>query len=371
MSPLRIADIRIFPLSLPLRHPIAMSGASYATAETMLVRLETIEGVQGWGEAPAAPLMTGDTVAGMCAELRRLSPMLSGAEIADLDQARIVLGQLGLRSPGASSALEMALLAALSEWRGVPLFRLLGTSGQRSLPLLYLLGNADTALDVDEAVGRYKTGHRIFKLKTGIDAVETEIARFRAVRAALPNDAALAVDANGGWSQDDARRFLVGIRPMKLAFLEQPLPPGQEIEAMDIAEDGGLAVSLDESVQSLDSLRAWTSKPAFGGASLKLIKFGGISGFMEAAWFCFRHGLSINASGKVAETSVASAALLHAVSAVGVPDWGVSITNGYLAQDVAQEPVLPFDGRVEPPSGIGLGVKIDERALEVFLKSPE
>ena len=78
--------------------------------------------------------------------------------------------------------------------------------------------------------------------------------------------------------------------------------------------------------------------------------------------------MKVNLAGKICETSVASAAVSHLAASIPQIDWGLSITNQYAAQDIAREPVGISDGNVNVPNGYGLGVEIDEAALENLAK---
>ena len=80
----------------------------------------------------------------------------------------------------------------------------------------------------------------------------------------------------------------------------------------------------------------------------------------------WRLGLSVNIAAKIAESSVSSAAALHLACAVPNVDWGVSLTHFYLAADVVREPLPLRDGAVALPDGPGLGVEVDQSAVERF-----
>ena len=101
-----------------------------------------------------------------------------------------------------------------------------------------------------------------------------------------------------------------------------------------------------------------------GGLSLKLIKLGGYSAALEAAGLCQRLGLKVNVAAKIAESSIASAAAVHLACAVPSADWGVSLTHFYLAEDLVKAPLPLTDGTVALPTGPGLGIDIDEAAVE-------
>lgn len=105
---------------------------------------------------------------------------------------------------------------------------------------------------------------------------------------------------------------------------------------------------------------------AAAGGSLKLIKLGGAFQVMAAASLMQRLGMHVNLAGKAADTSIGSAAIAHVALALPVLDWDCNITNQYLVDDVAKNPVAVVDGHVVTPEGPGLGIAVDEDKLAKY-----
>jgi muconate cycloisomerase len=122
-------------------------------------------------------------------------------------------------------------------------------------------------------------------------------------------------------------------------------------------------IGSDEGIQSLADIAAH-ERCGVGGVSLKLIKLGGMGTALEAAHACERLGLSVNVAAKIAESSIASAAAMHLACAVPTLEWGVSLTHLYLAADVVRNPPAIGEGNVGLPTGPGLGIEVDEAAVE-------
>ena len=109
--------------------------------------------------------------------------------------------------------------------------------------------------------------------------------------------------------------------------------------------------------------RAITTRKAARGGSLKAIKLGGLRALFEAGRLCDRLGMKVNISCKTGESSIASAAATHVAAAVPALDWGLTVTNPGLAEDVAVEPLAVERGHVEVPERPGLGIEVDERRV--------
>jgi muconate cycloisomerase len=365
LQPLTVRRVDAIPVALPLKAPMKMSGETIATAANLLVRIETSNGTVGWGEAASAPTMTGDTQGGLVAAVRNhLAPMLVGQDLRQWASLRPMLHRALAGNGGAHSALEMAVLDLVGHASGARLIDLVGKPRRTAVKPMWLLGNKTAAEDIAEAHGKQAEGFDFFKLKIGVKPLRDEIAIALAVREALPRTP-LCADANCGLTLSAARAYVEKTRKAKLMFVEQPLAQ-DDIEGLrKLARATKAPIGIDEGIHSLADITT-VARAGAGGVSLKLIKLGGISAAIDAGRLCQRLGLSVNIAAKIAETSISSAAALHLACAVPKVDWGVSLTHLYLAADVVRQPLPLRDGLVALPSGPGLGIDVDEAAVERF-----
>jgi muconate cycloisomerase len=257
----------------------------------------------------------------------------------------------------------MALLDLCGRAVGAPLIDLVGRPLRRKVAPMWLIGNATPEQDIAEAHMRIAQGYHFFKLKIGVKQLAVEIAAARAMRDAFPATP-LCADANCGLTLAAARRYLAGTRDAKLLFVEQPLAP-DDLAGLKALTRVKVPIGSDEGIHSLADIAA-NAKAGAGGISLKLIKLGGIRQALAAGRLCKRLGLRINVAAKIAESSIGTAAAVHLACAVPNVDWGVSLTNFYLAEDVVRRPLALGDGTVALPDGPGLGIEVDEAAVARF-----
>jgi len=361
--PLMIRRIDAIPVALPLKSPMKMADITITKAENLLVRIESADGLVGWGEAPSAPTMTGDTLGGLVAAVRdHLAPQLIGKDANADHRAQLQRSLVG--NSGAHSAVEMALLDLLGRVTGKRLIDLVGRPLRQRVSPMWLLGNATVEADIAEAQAKRAEGFNFFKLKIGVKPIAEEIAAAHAIRKALP-DAALCADANCGLTLAAARRYAERTRDAKLAFIEQPLPVGDVAGLKVLARAIKTPIGMDESIHSLSDIDA-VRRAGAKGVSLKLIKLGGFREAFAAGKLCRKLGLKINVAAKIAESSIGTAAAVHLACAVPNVDWGVSLTNMYFAADIVTAPIALKDGVVALPTGHGLGVEVDESAVARF-----
>lgn len=365
-EPLIIRRVDAIPVGLPLKKPVAMARSTVSHASNILVRVEAADGTVGWGEAASAPTMTGDTLDGLVAAVRdHLGPLLVGEDAWMRPALRRRLKSALYGNSGAHSAIEVALLDLAGQASGLPVVDLVGGAVRRAVTPMWLLGNPTPEQDIVEAQAKRAEGFGFFKLKIGTKRVDAEIASTLALRDAFGSTMPLCADANCGLAFADARRYVEGTRDAGLRFIEQPLAHDDLGALARLTRLSTTPIGADEGIHSLADIEAHERCGA-GGVSLKLIKLGGMSAAVEAAQLCERLGLSVNIAAKIAESSIASAAAIHLACAAPAVDWGVSLTHFYLAEDVARKPPAVGAGQVALPTRPGLGIDVDETAVERY-----
>jgi len=361
---IRIASAEVMALSLPLRTPVRMSVGTVASAESLVVRLSESEGRDGWGEAASAPAMTGEFIEGMAAAGRYLAGRCKGAEFTEAVQVPAILNAALSRNHGAKAAFEIAMLDLLGQAKGLQLCDLIGGRQRGSVPVLKMIGGATLDEEISEARSAADAGFIMFKVKVGLGTPEADLARCTAIRRALGPDVQISADANGAFDLPAALTFARRAQDAGLDFIEQPVAAGNLPDMAAVADACEVPIGADEGIHELVDIRAHFEAKAAAGGSLKLIKLGGMLAAMQAGRLMHDLGMSVNLAGKVAETSIAAAALSHVAVAVPRLDWGTSVTHQYLAGDVTETPVHLADGCLRTPDGVGLGVRPDREKLE-------
>jgi len=362
---LRIVRVEAIPVALPLKKAVVMAGERIERAYNLLVRVEAENGLVGWGEAASAPLMTGDVLPGMVAAINNhLAPLVTGQDA--LRRAELVqrCAHALLHNTGAKCAVDMAINDLVGHHLGVSVADLFGGAVRDVLQPMYLLGNPKVEDDVAEARQKLGEGWSFFKLKIGIKDPREEARAAIEVRRHLGDAVALCADANMGMTFADARMFAEQARDANLLFMEQPLHSDDIDGMVALARVSPIPLNGDESIDSIQSLLTLHRLGAIQGANIKTIKMGGIGPTVHAMSICGALGLSINLAGKVAESSIAAAAIVQLGCIAPNLDWGLNITNHYLAEDVTDAPLLIERGTVSRPREPGLGVTVSEEKVK-------
>lgn len=365
-STIIIKRVDAIAVAIPLAKSIKMAHATFTKAENLLVRIEAENGVVGWGEAASAPSLTGETWQGMVAVVRDyMAPHLIGQDA----RLRLRLMQSIMSAvygaTGSHSAVEMALIDLVAKTCRVPAALLLGGMFHDHVEPMWMLGGGTAAETADEARVKAVEGYRFFKLKAGMRPIREEIACAKSVREAVGDGVKLCVDANSGFTLAQASHYLAETEDVGISFLEQPFAPGDRAGLKAIVRETKIPICADQSVHSISDI-ADQAECGVRGIVLKLNKLAGIGASLRAAALCEERGLKVVVAAKVAESSIASAAIMHLACVLPSIEWGVSLTHGYLATDIVKNPLRVEHGRIQLPSAPGFGVDIDENAVETL-----
>lgn len=359
-APVTLESLELRVLHLPLVSPFTTSFGTETVREVIVVRVRTTEG-EGWGEIVTqhAPLYSSEYTQGAwdVAERFLVPALLDARTFAPQNVAGILAPFVGHRM--AKAGLELALLDAALRAESRSLAEHLGAVRDR-IPSGVSVGiQQDPAALVDTVAGYLDEGYvRIkIKIKPGRDIADTA-----AVREAF-GDIPLQVDANSAYTLADADT-LAELDRFGLLLIEQPLQEDDIVDHATLATRLSTPVCLDESIVSLKAAR---DALALGAASVINIKAGRVGGYLEAVRIhdlCRDAGVPVWCGGML-ETGIGRAAnaALAALPGFTLPG-DVSASNRFYARDIVTEPIMLEEGHVRVPTGPGIGVEIDEAALE-------
>ncbi len=209
--------------------------------------------------------------------------------------------------PPAMAALDIALWDLLAKQAGLPLYKMLGLP-RRSVPTSVTIGLNPPEVTRERVPQILSlTGGRCLKIKLGSqEGREHDKAHFMAAaEAAAPFNVKLRVDANGGWSVDEARMMMAWLADKGVDYVEQPLVQGAEADLPLVFENRPLPIFVDESCRYATDIGKWAN--TVDGVNLKLMKCGGITEALRIVSTARALGLK-TMIGCMSESSIAIAA---------------------------------------------------------------
>jgi L-alanine-DL-glutamate epimerase-like enolase superfamily enzyme len=375
-DPVIVRLVEVLPLRLPLRFRRTLSKGVVAgdgrpdwVADPVLVRVESAEGVSGYGQVRPPIPWFGETTAGIVTALRHCyAPLVVGHDITERETIGAAMEAALPGNPVARCALEVALHDLVARSHGIAVHSLLGgPSREIELDWSISLNPLDAMVaEAEQAVTRY--GVSLLCLKMGpAPRWREDVETFRAVRAAVGPGVEIGVDPNEGYDLATTLRLLRTLEEESVAYVEQPLPR-DDVEGLIALRRLGLApVYLDESASHLSEAQRLIVKGGCDGVVLKLWKSGGFLGAQRLAALADLGGVRTTLGGVAQGSVLEAAACAHLASSLVKPPLGAEFILGLNVVDT--DPLVPLPdemrpvaGRVIPPRGPGLGVEVDIEA---------
>jgi L-alanine-DL-glutamate epimerase-like enolase superfamily enzyme len=265
------------------------------------------------------------------------------------------------------AAVEMALWDLAGKAAGRPVYELLGGKVLDSVATKWSVSGQPP--DQAAAIARWalNQGFRALKVKVGLDA---DFERVSAVRAVIGSDAKLGVDANGGWGDSaTAIAAIERLKPLGIAFVEQPVWASDPAEMAAVRRAVGLPIIADESIYTLADAKQLARAGACDVFSIYIGKAGGIGPAKTIADFALANGIACTIGSNL-ELGVGSAAMIHlALAHRGItPDAFPCDIIGplFYEDDILTEPLSLTGGHACPTSRPGLGISLDEEKVKKY-----
>ncbi len=353
---MRIVRAEAIAVRLPLHQPFIVSYGRFDDMPSILLRVVTDEGVEGWGEAVPDPHVTGESFEGAFASLcHTLLPCLADLAVVDSEILHRRMDSTLLGNPSIKAAIDLAVHDALARTLGVPLFHLLGGRAHAALAQPYVISIKPPEDAAVEAAAAVEDGFAEIKLKVGADD-GLDIERIRSLDEAVGERAALRVDANQGWDRSMALRVIRETSDCGVDWYEQPLP-AHDVEGMAALRWAtGARLMIDEGVHTSSDLIRAIRLDAADMVNIKLMKAGGIRPSMALVSVAEAAGMPCQI-GSMVESAVGTAAGLHLALARSNIVSNELVGPEMIAQDVAD--LFAPGGRVTFPEGPGLGIDMD------------
>lgn len=362
---MKITHIETYPVRIPLKPARRMVSAlgRHEVSDYLIVRVATDEGIDGVGEATVTPRWSGETVWGAKTIVERvLSPAVIGCDPTDTTTVDCRMDQAAAHNWFAKSALEMACWDIRGKAEGKPVYALLGGPHR---PLTIRSRFSLGAYEPDDAGRRaaelVAIGFTTIKVKVG-GAPEADIARVRAVRAAIDPDVDLVIDANCGWDAQTAIECIRQLADCRLSLVEQPTPDGDYEALARVRRETGATILADDICFNLVHARELVRNQCCDAVSLYPGKNGGIGKARAIADFAAAHGVA-SSIGSNLEWDIASAAMAHLVvgcSTMHVEKYpGDLLGPDYHEFSIARNPLSikgPLTTLTDRP---GLGIDVD------------
>ncbi|MDJ0817965.1 MAG: enolase C-terminal domain-like protein [Desulfobacterales bacterium] len=369
---MKINKIELFHISIPFAEPYKLSKA-YGTlynAEAVIMKLHTVEGIVGLGEADPLNPFSDDTPATVMVVTRdQLAPHLLGQDPTHISAIETNLDMKVRGNLMARGAINMALFDVVGKANGIPAYMLLGGLHRLKLPLLAPIGSGTPGEDEASIQQLIKDGYRTVMIKMGALPIADEIKRMTSAKARFGDQMSIIIDANQGWTVAETLEFIDGIRGSRPDLLEQPIEHDDVDGLKRIRNRAPCPLSADESVASIREATTLIREQAVDAFSIKVSKNGGLSKAKKIAELAHAFGLKVLMN-SMFDFGITQAASLQLGCAL--PNL-LDIGHAYMSVLRMSDDITDFDQNISNgiatiPTGPGLGINLDEDKLQKYTK---
>lgn len=344
MTGLRASAVHV---RVPFRRPFVTAAGTFRERDAWIMRLRDAEGHEGVGEACLDPAAGPPALDALARGVR--------AAVAEADAWT---GDEPPAHDAASLAVRAAVAGALDDLR---------RHDERDLPT-FVHVNASIAIEsldglLEAVEAALDAGYDCLKLKGGGEhTTEGLVERLSLARAVAGDDIELRLDVNGAWDTDTAIERIGAIAPIDIAYVEQPIPPGDLGALAWLRRVAPVDIAADESIASRADAEAVLAASAADVLVVKPARVGGPGEARTIASAAAAAGAGITIS-NLLETGVGLTAALRVAAALPDPDRGYAhglATADLLVSDLLATPLEVHDGRMAVPGG---PIVLDEAAL--------
>ena len=353
---MKLTKISVFKVNLPFDHgTYTLSGGRTWTAlDSTIIRLETNEGLVGWGETcPFGPNYLEAFADGARAGIAELAPSLLGTDPSRPALVYDIMNNNFMGHPYVKHGIDMACWDLLGRKAAVPLYTLLGGGLNERVPAAGGIP-FEGGPDQDEKIRQLRTnGCAQFSAKAS-GAPEKDIADLRLLGAKMQPGESLKLDSNGGWRVDEAIRVMRASEDLDVYF-EQPCASYEECRTVHRA--CGRPILFDECALDLKVIvRGW-HEGVCHAVNLKIGRVGGISRALEMKNFCAALGIPVHVQ-CTGGSNITQAAIVHLAQATPAPRllwiWDIGDLTSF---KTVRNPIQQIDGYLQAHDEPGLGVE--------------
>lgn len=354
-----LEEVEIFCVELPYREVFTIATGSTARSWNIAVRVKLEDNTTGWGEGSPSYTVLGETRGLVVSCARQLAEELLAER--DLSFERLYELCANCPSPSAAAAIEEAVLDAWARGAEVSLAKLLGGPYRDSIETDITIGIMEPIEQASRAVKFVEEGFRILKLKLGLEP-EKDVKRVRVVRDAVGEGVRIRVDANQGWTVEQAINVINRIAGYDVEYVEQPVKWDDISGLARVRKESPLPIAVDESVKRAADVIKIAKLEAADIVNIKVMKSAGLLGALRVAHVSEAAGLA-NMIGCMGEGRLGiTGAACFAASARNVVYFDLD-SDLLLASDYARGGSIPEKGKRSLPTSPGLGVEVDESGL--------
>jgi L-alanine-DL-glutamate epimerase-like enolase superfamily enzyme len=360
---LTISYIQLFKLSIPLIEPFTTSLGVEHAAHNVIVKINTSEGISGFGECSPYMLINGESQDTCMVVGEYLAKALIGKNALDIPSCIQLMEGVIYGNSSIKSAFDMALYDLASQNAGLPLYKFLGGDKNKTIITDYTVSIGDPEKMAEDAVKILNKGFPAIKIKLGKHG-PTDVERIRAIRNAVGPEIPLRIDANQGWKVKEAIETLNALAEFDIQHCEEPIARWKYMKLKKVKKNSPIPIMADECCGDEHDAERLIELDACNYFNIKLGKSGGIYRGLKMVALAEKAGIHLQV-GAFLESRLAMTAFAH-FSLVSPSIEHFDFDTALMFREDPVEGGISYKqgGVVEVPDVPGLGAVINKEWID-------
>ena len=338
---MKIKNITTEVIHIPLKTPFITALRRVENIEFVRVKLECINGLIAYGEAPATMAITGEDIPII---LNSISLIKNDLLNIDLNSALEVLHNSSIGS-SAKASLDMAIITLLAKEKNISLYQYF-IKKDENLEVKTLFTDVTISLNTIEkmfkdAKDAISQNMPILKIKLGHDILHA--IKVTKLLANELKESTLLIDANQAWSLESSLEYLESVKDLKIELIEQPVKALKLEDLKQITQKSHINIMADEAVFTLEDAKKIIKSKSADMINIKLMKCGGLSKAVEILDYAREKGIKCML-GSMLEGPISINAALHLALAYGDVIKYIDLDSPLLYKEPSNELCFEFNG---------------------------
>jgi len=368
MSVASIQKVEIYKSPIRLKETFVTSLGPLDYAENVIVVITTHNGITGFGECSPFMSINGESMDTAFIVGQYLAKALLGKNALDIERCSLLMDKTIFANTSIKSAFDIALYDIASQQAGLPLYQFLSGTNNKKIITDYTVSIGEAGKMVNDAQKIIDNGFQFIKVKLG-ESKEKDIERISKIREKIGMDTPIRIDANQGWSVNDAIEILKELDQYNIQHCEEPIARWNFMEMRKVKEQSPIPVMADESCLDHNDAKRLIDLGACDMFNIKLGKSSGIFKAEKIIALASAAGMTLQLGGFLESRLGFTAASHLALTSDNIIHYDFDTPLMFVEDPVVGGIRFNGVGEITIPETPGLGAVVDNEYLKKQVKA--
>lgn len=355
---LRIRQTELYKLSIPLIEPFSTSLGTEDSANNVLIKIITDEGIVGYGECSPYMPINGETPDTCLVVGQYFAQALKGRDPLKIGKCIKIMDEIIYGNTSIKSAFDMALYDIAAQHAGLPLYKFLGGENNKDIITDYTVSIGEPEKMAADALQIKEKGYPAIKVKLGKEGAK-DVERIKAIREKVGNEIPIRIDANQGWKVKEAIETLNALAAYNIQYCEEPIAKWKFMQLKKVRKNSPIPIMADESCGTHHDAERLIKLEACDMFNIKLVKTGGIYYAKQIAMMAEEANMPVQV-GAMLESRLGMTAFAHfALSSPAIEHYDFDTALMFSQDPVTDGIRYESNGLIHITDDPGLGASID------------